>query len=335
MSVSPSSNGIALIAVCSVAIVGPILICVAMDQPLWIGTVVGIVIAAPIALLAARQWDIGLVQPDAASDCPYCERGETWTTKNIHRRETDKIKQRVLADPAYAVSDDGDGTPLWLAIAHGELDLVNYILQHSAGPTAEPDGGAACLMAAISLEQPCSVEILSKLVTAGVSVCFNGYGGWLCTPLHWAADAGDVDKARILLDAGANVNERTEDIDGDTPLIKAASKGRLEMVRFLLERGADPKLQDACGANALAHARNAADLTFLEKVQTTLADIHEKALQSLTDGSFKSNRSMLKNIQQQYEKDREENRRQALELATSDRLQEVIRVLTEVTPHTT
>lgn len=52
-----------------------------------------------------------------------------------------------------------------------------------------------------------------------------------------AATEGDVDKARELLDQGADVHESDE--QGWTPLNWAAGKGDAEMVRLLLERGAD------------------------------------------------------------------------------------------------
>jgi ankyrin repeat protein len=61
------------------------------------------------------------------------------------------------------------------------------------------------------------------------------------TPLMLAAQAGDMDKVRELLDRGQRVNEQSKKAEA-TPLIFAASAGKAEVVRLLLKRGADPNL---------------------------------------------------------------------------------------------
>lgn len=56
---------------------------------------------------------------------------------------------------------------------------------------------------------------------------------WHCwRPLHWAACAGHVGVASLLLDAGAESEPRSG--DGTTPLKAAAAKGRASVVRLLL-----------------------------------------------------------------------------------------------------
>jgi len=66
------------------------------------------------------------------------------------------------------------------------------------------------------------------------------------TLLHLAAEYGNVDAARLLLDRGADVNARAEidagGVGGQTPVFHAASQFYdygLPMVQFLVERGAD------------------------------------------------------------------------------------------------
>jgi ankyrin repeat protein len=67
---------------------------------------------------------------------------------------------------------------------------------------------------------------------------------WLgITPLHQFARTGDVEKARLFIDRGADLNARDEDICS-TPLGWAAKYGQLEMARLLLARGAQPALTD-------------------------------------------------------------------------------------------
>jgi ankyrin repeat protein len=67
---------------------------------------------------------------------------------------------------------------------------------------------------------------------------------WLgITPMHEFARQGDIEKAAIFLDHGADAHARDEDICS-TPLGWAAKFGRKPMVEFLLQRGAKPDLPD-------------------------------------------------------------------------------------------
>ncbi len=74
-------------------------------------------------------------------------------------------------------------------------------------------------------------------------------------PLHTAATAGHVEIARLLLDAGADVDG--PDIDRSTPLDVAALRSQPEMVDFLIARGADVNHQDNNGACPLSFAASA------------------------------------------------------------------------------
>jgi ankyrin repeat protein len=56
------------------------------------------------------------------------------------------------------------------------------------------------------------------------------------TPLHAAAWAGNVDRAKQLVAQGADVNHI--DTAGETPLHGASSWGQTDMVSFLIEHGA-------------------------------------------------------------------------------------------------
>jgi ankyrin repeat protein len=60
------------------------------------------------------------------------------------------------------------------------------------------------------------------------------------TPLHWAAWRGQVEAARLLLEAGADVNARNQNTHwGTTPLHAAAHGNQATVVQLLLAHGAD------------------------------------------------------------------------------------------------
>ena len=69
------------------------------------------------------------------------------------------------------------------------------------------------------------------------------------TVLLFAARSGDLESARVLLAAGANVNDATAE-DGSA-LVVAAASGHEPLAQFLLENGADPNATDALGITPL------------------------------------------------------------------------------------
>jgi uncharacterized protein len=58
------------------------------------------------------------------------------------------------------------------------------------------------------------------------------------TPLHVAAEMGNLDLASLLLDRGANLEAQSA-ATGSTPLKHAVFFANIEMVKLLLTRGAD------------------------------------------------------------------------------------------------
>jgi ankyrin repeat protein len=69
--------------------------------------------------------------------------------------------------------------------------------------------------------------------------------GW--TALHVAAFAGNVETARVLIDAGADIHVRAKTRFRNTPLQVALLTGQYGTAKLLLERGADPLDRQAEG----------------------------------------------------------------------------------------
>ena len=81
--------------------------------------------------------------------------------------------------------------------------------------------------------------------------CADSWRGWSAsgggglTALVFAAREGDIESARALLDAGADVNQTTE--YGWTPLLTAINNRNYALAALLIERGADVNLANKGG----------------------------------------------------------------------------------------
>ena len=96
------------------------------------------------------------------------------------------------------------------------------------GGAAGRQGGQAAAAAAAPDDDDDSEVVVAGLV---------GSGGGGLTPLVFAAREGDIESARALLDAGADVNQVTE--YGWTPLLTAVNNRNYQLAQLLIERGAD------------------------------------------------------------------------------------------------
>jgi ankyrin repeat protein len=182
----------------------------------------------------------------------------TWTSDALQRGDIAAIQKRVLDNSNYIHERDYVGdTPLLGAIAFDSLELVRFLLEHGADPNIEVDDGYTCLLTAIESDAEESIPIVAELIRAGADIHVTGTNGW--TPLHMAAARGHVEKARLLLNAGADVNRR-KDIDAsETPLMEAAFTGQPSTIALLLEHGADPTMRDTINDRTpLEIAENAA-----------------------------------------------------------------------------
>ena len=101
--------------------------------------------------------------------------------------------------------------------------------------------GAAAPPTADAAATAPTAEDEADVIVAGLV----GTGGGGLTALTFAAREGDLDSAKHLLDAGANINQTTE--YGWTPLLTATNNRHYRLGAFLISRGADANLANKCG----------------------------------------------------------------------------------------
>ncbi len=171
------------------------------------------------------------------------------------------------ADANARLTPYGD-TALMMAARTGTPAAVNVLLEHGAQVNAkETWGGTTALMWAAAERHAGVVNILiargadvnarSNFVPAANGRGFEGRmpaasqpnraveefaSGWL-TPLMFAAREGDVESARLLVAAGADVNAIAG--DGKDALGLAVFNGNYDFASFLIDRGAKVNQADA------------------------------------------------------------------------------------------
>ena len=141
-------------------------------------------------------------------------------------------------------------TPLFVCVLRYHLAAAELLL---ASPLCDPD--ALCTRQQISSLHVAvaegRLEFISALLRFGASP--NVLSPEFGTPLHVAAARNHCKCARVLIDAGADVNAQTVDT-GETPLMLAARKGHLEFVRLLLGSSKlDPYAKDTVVGHTALH----------------------------------------------------------------------------------
>ena len=121
------------------------------------------------------------------------------------------------------------------------------------------------------------VHVARLLIEAGCNVnCTNL--NWQ-TPLHLAAIDNDIKIARLLLETGCNVN--CKDINGITPLHFAVAKRHVDVVRLLLEARCNGKVEDMFSLTPLLRAVSSDDSSILQLLLQHGADPNQTHVSNL------------------------------------------------------
>ena len=159
-------------------------------------------------------------------------------------------------------------TPVMVASRSGSADVVEQLLARGANVNAHGARNQTALMWAVAQKHPDVVKVLLAH-GADVQARSDEWGYVQAVPPHgrleynrsiphgrdtallFAARVGDLESARLLVGAGANVNDA--DAWGVSALVLAAHSGFGDLVEFLLDKGADAN-SSAAGFTALHEA---------------------------------------------------------------------------------
>lgn len=142
-------------------------------------------------------------------------------------------------------------TDIFSAVQRGTAEDVRHLIKAGADVNATGKGGITPLHYAADRGDIDIVWVLME-AWAKVNVQVSEEGGSM-RPLDVAISAGNVECAKLLIDSGANLGASTS--DGSTPLHAAAEKGDIETVRNLIAKDAeiDAKTSKEIGAMTPLH----------------------------------------------------------------------------------
>lgn len=216
-----------------------------------------------------------------------------WVAATTRSTAAMELLLNAGADPNI-VPPTGE-TPLMIASRTGNVGGVQRLLARGANVNAkEATRGQTALMWAVADRHP---DVVRALIEGGADLhartltsrrymllCCAEYNldvrsgaAWIehggFTPLLFAARQGELESARHLLNAGANVNDRAA--DGTSALALAALSGQRTLAALLMEHGADLDAADA-GFTALHAAVVRRDLTLAKALVARGANLNAR-----------------------------------------------------------
>ncbi|KAL1860363.1 hypothetical protein Daus18300_009276 [Diaporthe australafricana] len=189
---------------------------------------------------------------------PVTSPGSPSSSKNKESKFSDVFK---AVTAAFRYKPEPLVMALCEASSRGDVGTVASLVSSGANINGRNDEGKTALVQAIENRQS---NVATKLIQLGASKDVSDSAKKL-PPLFWAASAGDVTMARLLLQHGCNPNQKN--IYGSAYFLDVVDKGDLDMVRLLLDHGADVNAADRYGRLAIQHAFSGNNLALLRLLQ--------------------------------------------------------------------
>lgn len=209
--------------------------------------------------------------------------GTTLLMRAIHNRNTDLARLLIESGADISLTNRYGMAPLILAVRRNNLEITTLLLAYGADANTLSVEGESVLMSA---SKTGNVELI-KILLAGNAEHYSPNGeliltskadpniieGWKGqTAIMWAAAYGHAETIRLLIEAGADIDQPSfvvnvapvarDWLQGGfvytaipkgrmTALHFAAREGKLESIRALIEAGADLNLVDDDKSSAL------------------------------------------------------------------------------------
>ncbi|HEX4383321.1 MAG TPA: ankyrin repeat domain-containing protein [Myxococcales bacterium] len=182
----------------------------------------------------------------------------------IQSQDLPQVRELLRKDPSLAAARDEKGTSAVSAA---------FTVQRAEGFLPRYENPILDALLALHpplnpLETCMAGDVKPLLANEFARTVFKN--GW--TPLHAAAFGGNVTAARLLLDAGADLNARAKNQFDNTPLQVAMLTRSHAVAMLLLSRGANVNALQAEGVTALHEAAQSGDVEMIRALLAAGAD---------------------------------------------------------------
>ena len=166
----------------------------------------------------------------------------------LHDADSCNIVRELIKHGAYKNAKDYEGnTPLHIVSENGYIPELKELLRHKANLKIRNNlGHTPVQLASIKGHALVVKEFLEHSINAKKQVIKD------CS-LHIAASNGHIEVAMTILEHGVVVDQRDKEFANTTPLHDAAEKGQLATVKLLLIYGADINAQTDDGCETILH----------------------------------------------------------------------------------
>lgn len=183
------------------------------------------------------------------------------------------------------VKNADDETPLKLAVEYENFEIVEELIKFGADPSIQDTNGNTVLHLVINHGDLRMFEMIMKNVEDRSSV-LNQTNDEGFSPLHLCAIKNKVAEAMILVNKGANINERDRK-SGRTPLFHAVEGNHHQVARKLIDFGASTTVPNFNGQIPL----NASELNLAVDVmnQNDGEELHASLMEKVVETSKTAN----------------------------------------------
>lgn len=173
------------------------------------------------------------------------------------------------------LADGSASLPIHIAAENDDTKMLALLLQYGAKLEATNKSGFTALHSAAFVYP--HLNAARFLVLNGADVNAN-HAYKTMTPLHFAAESGNVELVQLLLDHGAITTQTNE-----SPLNRAAKEGHEAVVRILIARKADVNAKDSIAqATPLIMAASRGWTNVIRTLLTNNADINAQTKNGYT-----------------------------------------------------